>query len=230
MNNVGKHILVVDDDKGIRTLLKEYLEKEKFLVSIAKDADEARSHIKDFVFDLIILDVMMPKESGIDFADKLKEQKLKTPILMLTALGEVNDRIKGLEAGVDDYLSKPFDPKELLLRINNILKRVYAKDEKEENGELNFGSFTYNKESAKLMKGNEIINLTTSENDLLKLFINHEGEILTRDEIGKYLNYNDNFRSIDVQITRLRKKIEENPKTPRFLRTIRNKGYQFTAD
>jgi two-component system phosphate regulon response regulator OmpR len=227
MTNEKKHILVVDDDHGIRNLLKEYLSKNGFIVAAAKDTAKAREYMKDFTFDLIILDVMMPKETGLEFAKVLKNQNNKTPILMLTALGETADRIKGLELGVDDYLPKPFEPKELLLRIKNILRRTEEGKEKKKDENIIMDNLTYNLKTQTLEdKNKNIIKLTTTDIDLLNLFAKHPNEILSRDEIAKYLNLTDHERSIDVQITRLRKKIETDPKTPKFLRTIRNKGYQ----
>lgn len=229
--NKKYHLLVIDDDDKIRLLLSKYLSEHSFAVSMAKDTQEARHFMANFIFDLIILDVMMPGETGIDFAKILKEQKNQTPILMLTALGEVENKIEGLEAGVDDYLAKPFEPKELLLRIKNILKRTNQNAMKKTSKDIRFETLTFDIEKQLLFnKERETIKLTTTEKDLLTLFAKHPGEILTREELGKYFNTPDNLRTIDVQITRLRKKIENNTKTPKYLRTIRNKGYQLIPD
>lgn len=224
MQELKSHILVVDDDKGIRTLLKRYLVKNEFIVSEAEDASKARELLKDFAFDLLILDVMMPNENGVDLATGIR-QNSDVPIIMLTAMGEVEHKITGLESGVDDYIVKPFEPKELLLRIKNILYRV----NKQQSNIITLGSLTYHTDSGRLFKGVDLINLTSNETTLLKILSKSPGKIITREELSeKFEGINE--RSVDVQIIRLRNKIEQNPKKPVYLQTVRGKGYVLYAD
>lgn len=222
MNKKLYHILVVDDDTRIRNLLAKFLDQNGFFVSIAKDADEAKQLMVEFLFDLLIVDVMMPGQDGIDFTANIRKDS-KTPVIMLTARGDFDDRIKGLEAGADDYLPKPFEPKELLLRINNILKRVHnATNQKDQI--CHFGDFSFSLSDLRLKKGNQYIHLTESEAKILALLCKEQSTPISREKIRTICG-NIDERSIDVQITRLRKKIETNPKQPNYLQTIRNKGY-----
>jgi len=217
-----KHILVIDDDTRLRTLLGRFLEENNFNVSLAKDTTEARAVMQNTNFDLLIIDVMMPQENGIDFTSSLR-QNSKTPVIMLTARGEFDDRIKGLEAGADDYLQKPFEPKELLLRINNILKRVGVSQTTASNV-CNFGDFNFNLTESRLKRGEEFIHITESEAKILAILCKEKGNPVSREKLSNLCGGIDD-RSIDVQITRLRKKIEVNPKQPHYLQTVRNLGY-----
>lgn len=215
------HILVIDDDTRLRTLLARFLDENDFKVSTAKDTAEARCLMEEFTFDLLIVDVMLPNETGVDFTRAIR-QSSSVPIIMLTARGEFEERIKGLESGADDYLQKPFEPKELVLRINNILKRV-TKTTKE-NHICNFGNFTFHFAESRLKKGEEFIHITDSEAKILTALGKEKGSVISREALSKICGGIDD-RSIDVQITRLRKKIEVNPKQPHFLQTVRNHGY-----
>ena len=214
------HILVVDDDDKIRSLIKEFLSEKGFIVSSAENAEKAKAKIEFFNFNLIILDVMMPGQSGYELTKELKESK-NIPIILLTAKGEVENRIHGLELGADDYLGKPFDPKELLLRVNNVIKMNIDPNtllsSKIGEAELNL-----NKMTIRLKEKVQKINL--SEKRVLMKMLSSPGRIFSRSEIGKISNISKE-RSIDVMITRLRKKIEMNPKNPKFLQTIRGSGY-----
>ncbi len=213
-------LLVVDDDTRIRTLLQKYLIEQGYFVSTVKDAFEAEKIIKEIKFNLIILDLMMPGKTGIEFTKELrKTEKSYTPIIMLTAMGELNDRITGLEIGADDYLAKPFEPKELLLRISNILKRHQA----HKPNIFQFSDFSYNLNTESLSKQEQSIFLTKSEQVLLSFLIKNANQIIPREELAKQLNINE--RSVDVQIVRLRNKIESNSSRPQFLQTMRNQGY-----
>ena len=220
MKEFKAHILVVDDDNGIRELVKEYLDQNNFLVSTAKDAEDAQEKISLIKFDLIILDIMMPGKSGLEF---LSENKtiLDTPIILLTAKGEAIDRIHGLEIGADDYLPKPFEPKELILRIKNILSKTTKKDLKRV---IKFENVKIDLNKQIIFKDNHEHKINNTEKIILEKMINNPGKIFERMEIGQLINL-DKERSIDVIITRLRKKIEINPKNPKFLQTIRGAGY-----
>ncbi len=221
---IKSHILLVDDDKRICVLLERYLVKHNFIVSQANCIAQAQEIINKYVFDLIILDCMLPDESGLDFLIKLRKKNNLTPIVMLTALGDVENRIEGLSYGADDYIGKPFEPQELLLRIQNILKRANASEG--QGGEFLFGNFVFNTDKDELKQNDILIKLTDVEIKILKTFIEYKNQVLTRQELCNFFD-EINERSIDVQITRLRKKIENNPKNPQFLKTIRNKGYIF---
>ena len=214
------HILVVDDDNRIRDLLKEYLNENKFIVSTSENAENAKFKLEHFKFDLIVLDVMMPGQNGFDFAKEIKKN-LKIPIIFLTAKGEVEDRIKGLEIGVDDYISKPFEPKELLLRIKNIISKNKVIDL---NTKYTVGAalIDLNKMNIRIDEMNKKINM--SEKKVLIEMLSNPGKTFSREEIGKISGINQE-RSIDVMITRLRQKIEINPKNPKYLQTIRGSGY-----
>jgi len=227
------HLLVVDDDERIRLLLQKYLIRNDFLVSIARDAAHARRLLIGLEFDMIILDIMMPGEDGVSLTQDLR-RTANIPILLLTAKNEIDDRIAGLEAGADDYLAKPFEPKELLLRINSILRRL--PDQKEEKilpKIITLGPARYNLERGELWHGEDQIRLTATEGQLMRIFAASAGEPVTRahlvSEMGRGADLAQD-RAIDVQITRLRRKIEANPKEPRYLQTVRGSGYMLTTD
>ena len=225
-----KKILIIDDDTRLRNLLGKFLQDNDFEVTLSKDAFEAREILQENQFNLLIVDVMMPKENGIEFSKKFKIEGNQTPILILTARGEPNDRIEGLEIGAEDYLSKPFEPKELLLRINNILRRTNQIQGKNENNFqkqhslVKFGEFKFNLNNLSLTRNDEFIHLTDSEKKILSILSENKKSLFSREDLAK-ISGNIDERSIDVQITRLRKKIEKNPKQPQFLQTVRNKGY-----
>ncbi len=220
MDNFIAHILVVDDDDGIRSLVKKYLNENGFLVSTANSAEEALEKIKIVKFDLIILDIMMPGKNGLEFIEENKK-KLETPIILLTAKGEANERIEGLETGADDYLPKPFEPKELILRIQNILKKTKKSDVKRI---IEFENIKIDLNKQLIIKNNIEFKINNTEKIILEKMINNPGKTFSRDDIGALISL-DKERSIDVIITRLRKKIEINPKSPKFLQTIRGAGY-----
>ena len=221
MVNNKKHILIVDDDDGIRMLLKEFLEQNKFVVSTAPDAIVAEQMLQIIKFNLIVLDIMMPIKTGLEFTKELKSKSFKTPIILLTAKGEVEDRITGLETGVDDYLAKPFEPRELVLRINNILNKI-SENEKKEN--LKIGQAFVNLSKMFIKKDSKEIKISLAEKNILSLMSKDPGKVFSRDEIGKVAKITQ-ARSIDVIITRLRKKIEADVKKPKYLQTIRGQGY-----
>lgn len=220
------HILVVDDDKRIRDLIERFLSENGYRVSTAEDAAMARAGLRGFSFDLLILDIMMPGESGLSLAQDLRSQS-QVPILMLTARTEPEDRIAGLEIGADDYLAKPFDPRELLLRMKNILNRrieVAAGPD-----EVAFGPFTFLPVRGELRNGTETIKLTEIERNLLRHFALHPGVPVEREELAR-LSGHDSERAVDVQINRLRRKIELDPGNPAYLQTVRGRGYIFYTD
>ena len=228
------HLLIVDDDERIRSLLKQFLIQSDYLVSTAENAEQAGTLLSTIEFDIIILDVMMPGQDGITFTAELRKSKNITPILLLTARGETEDKIKGLEAGADDYLPKPFEPKELLLRINAILRRMPdLKKDQMSPKTLNFGNLTYDVTRSELWEGNKQIRLTTTEIHLMKIFTLALGEPISRAELVSSLGKDVSLaqdRAIDVQITRLRRKIEVNPSQPRYLQTVRGAGYMLLFD
>ena len=220
MNKNTPHILVVDDDNRIRELVKEYLEENKLLVTTAKDALDAKEKLQIIKFDILILDIMMPGESGLDLTREIKKNS-SIPIILLTAKGQTKDRIEGLELGADDYLGKPFEPKELLLRIKNILnktkKAILA-------NEIYIGNALINLKKLHIKINNKIIKINPQEKKVLEKMLETPGKIFSRDDIGKIINISKE-RTIDVMITRLRQKIESNPKNPKYLQTIRGSGY-----
>ena len=220
------HILVIDDDDRIRDLLKKFLSKENFLVSVASNAIDAENLIKSLNFDLIVVDKMMPEKNGVDFIKTIRQNDDNTPVIMLTAMSDIDSKIEGLSIGADDYISKPFDAKELLLRIINILKRTSAKQTSK--NIFYFSNSEYNIETGILKKDNQNIKLTTSEKTLLDYFLSKPSEIISRNDIALLLDIKDE-RGVDVVITRLRRKIETDIKAPECILTVRNKGYKFIA-
>ena len=220
MKNFKAHILVVDDDNGIRDLVKQYLKQNDYLVTIAKNSEDALEKTKIIKFDLIVLDIMMPGKTGLEFTYENKK-KIDTPILLLTAKGEASERIEGLEVGADDYLPKPFEPKELILRINNILNKTKSKTSERI---IKFGNIKIDLKKLLIYKNEKSLKINNTEKIILEKMINSPGKIYKREEITNLINL-EKERSIDVIITRLRKKIEQNPKSPKYLQTIRGEGY-----
>jgi len=223
------HILVVDDDRRLRELLRKYLSDNGYLVATAADAAEARQRMAGLSFDLIVLDVMMPGEDGMQLTRSLRAEGSRVPILLLTARGEVDDRIRGLEAGADDYLSKPFEPRELLLRLGSILRRV-PRDEPESGRELRLGEFVWDMARSELRRGDQPVHLTQAERDLLAVLAEAAGQGVARDDLAARTGNSANARTVDVQVTRLRKKIEDDPRLPRYLQTVRGMGYMLRPD
>ncbi len=221
------HILVVDDDRRLRELLQKYLSENGFRVTTAENAALARAKLLSLAFDLIVLDVMMPGENGLDLTASLRRQS-RVPILLLTAMGEAEDRIKGLECGADDYLAKPFEPRELVLRIRTILSRVQPPAEAP--GTIRLGECSFDIERQELRRGEGRIRLTSTEASLLKILALNGGLPLSREDLRRHSAECTNNRSVDVQVTRLRRKIEPDPKLPRYLQTVRGKGYVLRPD
>ncbi|MDC3296092.1 response regulator transcription factor [Candidatus Pelagibacter sp.] len=220
MNDFVAHILVVDDDEGIRSLIKQYLNENNFLVTTSDSAENAEEKISIIKFDLIVLDVMMTGKSGLDFI-KQNKSKIDTPIILLTAKGEAENRVEGLEIGADDYLPKPFEPKELTLRIKNILNKTKRNDEKRI---ITFDNIKIDLNKLLIIKNNTEYKINSTEKIILEKMINNPGKTFSREDIGKLTDL-DKERSIDVIITRLRKKIEIDPKNPKYLQTLRGAGY-----
>lgn len=223
------HILVVDDDERLRSLLRDYLAKEGFRITLAEDATDARAKMAIFAFDLMILDVMMPGESGIDLAKSVRGSS-GVPILMLTAMGDTGDRILGLEAGADDYLPKPFEPRELILRIQSILRRIPAQEEPERASVVRLGRFRFDLGRALLLEEDTPVRLTSTETAMLSLMAGEPGRIMSREELTQFLEIDGGDRAVDVQMTRLRRKVEPDPKVPRYLQTVRGRGYVLRPD
>ena len=227
MSQLDAHLLIVDDDERIRDLLKKFLLRQGFLVTSARDAAHARRVLSGLDFDLIVLDVMMPGEDGVSLTRSLRETH-DTPILLLTARGETENRIAGLEAGADDYLPKPFEPKELLLRINAILRRMPETPvEATVPKILHLGPIRYDIERGEMWEGEKLVRLTATESQLMKIFSARPGEPVSRTKLVEDLAQE---RAVDVQITRLRRKIESDPKRPRYLQTVRGAGYMLAPD
>ena len=220
MNKNTFHILVVDDDDRIRELVKQYLEENNFLVTTAVDALDAKKKLEIIKFDILILDIMMPGESGLSLTKEMKKNN-QTPIILLTAKGETGDRIHGLELGADDYLGKPFEPKELLLRIKNILNKIQKPLLPDE---VYIGSALINLKKLDIKKNKKTIKINPQERQVLEKMLEFPGKVFSRDDIGKMINISKE-RTIDVMITRLRQKIESSPKNPKYLQTIRGSGY-----
>ena len=220
MNDFVAHILVVDDDEGIRSLIKQYLNENNFLVTTSNSAENAEEKISIIKFDLIVLDIMMTGKSGLDFI-KQNKSKIDTPIILLTAKGEAKNRVEGLEIGADDYLPKPFEPKELILRIKNILNKTKRNDEKRI---ITFDNIKIDLNKLLIIKNDIEYKINSTEKIILEKMINNPGKTFSREDIGKLTDL-DKERSIDVIITRLRKKIEMDPKNPKYLQTLRGAGY-----
>ena len=220
MNSFIAHILVVDDDDGIRSLVKQYLSKNNFLVTTANSAEDAAKKISIIKFDLIVLDIMMPGQNGLEFTQEHKA-KIDTPIILLTAKGEANERVEGLEVGADDYLPKPFEPKELVLRIKNIINKTKINNQKRI---VKFDNIKIDLNKLLIFKNKDEFKINNTEKIILEKMINEPGKTFSREEIGKLIDLNKE-RSIDVIITRLRQKIETDPKNPKYLQTLRGVGY-----
>ncbi len=219
------HILVVDDDQRLRALLARYLGESGYRVTAVASAAEAEEHMDVIHFDLMILDVMMPEESGLEFAQRLLEKGCTLPILFLTAMGDTEDRIKGLELGVDEYLPKPFEPKELLLRMRAILRRTQAMPPVAKSPRYYIGKWQFDARQGCLEKENEKSQLTTTESALLKILLENAGQVVSRETLVEKLEGATSVRAIDVQITRIRRKLEEDMSHPKHIQTIRNQGY-----
>ena len=222
------HVLVVDDDRRLRDLLSTYLSKHGHRVTVAASADEARGFLESLAFDIIVLDVMMPGENGFTFAAKLR-QGSQVPIVMLTARSEAADRVLGLEIGVDDYVTKPFEPRELLLRIGSVLRRMRAPPVKGEDAAVRFGPFCFSIERGELRNGSEIVRLTEREREILRLLCSNAGASVSREALAG-MGAAAQERTVDVQINRLRRKIEIDPANPIYLQTARGSGYRLVAD
>lgn len=223
-------ILVVDDDNRLRRLLQKYLTENGFRVFAAANTKEADEMMSWYIFDLLVVDVMMPDETGIEFTKRLRAGNQNVPILILTAMSETDDRINGLEAGADDYLPKPFEPRELLLRINGILRRVMSKPPEKQKAEIKFGIHRYDLDERVLYCENERIRLPVAEAALLQLLAERAGQEISREDLARQTGNETNLRTIDVQITRLRRKIEPDASTPKYIQTIRGKGYSLIPD
>jgi two-component system phosphate regulon response regulator OmpR len=219
------HLLVVDDDARLRELLRRYLSDSGFRVTTAADAADARSKLASFAFDLIVLDVMMPGENGIDLTRALHRERSNL-IMLLTAMAEPEDRVHGLEQGADDYLAKPFEPRELVLRIRNLLQRRPTRDT--EPPEIRFGGYRFDVTRGELHRGSDLVHLTAAEAGLLSLLTQRAGHAVSREELS--LSLSGNVRNVDVQMTRLRRKIEHDPRYPRYLQTVRGTGYLLKPD
>ena len=222
-----KNILIIDDDERLRELLDEYLTEKNYKIYHSDDFNSGKEILEYFIFDLVIVDRMMPSGDGINLVNIIKE-KSNTPIILLTAMGEPENKIEGLKIGADDYLAKPFEPEELYLRIQKLLNLFSDINEKSEI--INFGDFTYNINDLQIKRKNKIIYLTEGENKLLIKLINKKNEIVLREELAEQDYDESELRKVDVQVTRLRQKIETNPKQPHFLKTIRGKGYKLICN
>ncbi len=225
MAEIAPHILVVDDDRRLRELLRKYLVENGFCVTTSRDAATARANLAGFDFDLLVLDVMMPGESGLELTRAIRRDS-RVPILLLTAMGEPEDRIDGFERGADDYLVKPFEPRELVLRIQNILRRTEAAVP----AQISLGSHRFDLPRARLLRGDRPVRLTTVEASLLRSLARHAGITMSRDALIRDSRIEGNARTVDVQVTRLRRKIEPDPREPRYLQTVRGEGYVLVPD
>jgi len=228
MDETQPHILVVDDDNRLRGLLRRYLAESGFRVSTAANAAEARKQLESLEFDLLVLDVMMPGETGYALTEALRKNSA-VPILMLTALGEADNRIEGLERGADDYLPKPFEPRELVLRLRALLRRARG-PAKAAPGEVRLGALRFDPARASLLRGDAAVRLTTAEVSLLRVLAEKPGEVISREDLNKSAEIAGGARAVDVQVTRLRRKIEPDPKFPRYLQTVRCRGYVLRPD
>jgi two-component system, OmpR family, phosphate regulon response regulator OmpR len=229
MSETEPHLLVVDDDARLRDLLRRYLSDSGFRVTAAADAKEARVQLASFAFDLIVLDVMMPGESGLDLTRALRTED-PVPVLLLTAMAEPEDRINGLEQGADDFLAKPFEPRELVLRIRNILQRRPVVDEPTPTLDVRFGGFRFDLARGELFLGDDIVRLTAAEISLLSSLAQSAPQPVSREELSQSAQFSGNVRNVDVQMTRLRRKLEPDPRNPRYLQTVRGTGYALRPD
>ena len=230
MSEAQPHVLVIDDDKRLRDLIARYLTEQGYRVTPAVNAEDARAKLAGITFDLLVVDIMMPGESGLELTKSLRENSL-VPILLLTAMGESGDRIAGLETGADDYLVKPFEPRELVLRIKAILKRASARTERQTSvGAVKFSAFVFELERRRLFKSGEPVHLTEAESELLFQLARRAGQPVSREELAPQGEDAGDSRLIDVQMTRLRRKIEDDPRYPRFLVTVRGRGYMLQPD
>jgi two-component system, OmpR family, phosphate regulon response regulator OmpR len=223
MNNALPHILIVDDDERILKLLKAFLSKNGYQISTATSVKEAEECIKQTNFDLLMLDVMMPGVTGIEFAKQIKNNETHAPIILLTALSEPEDRVKGLESGADDYITKPFEPKELLLRTQKLIE-LYGYKKSESQEKIYFGDIIYDRSKKEIIHGQDVIILSSTEHRLLDVLIDNKNKVVSRDVLSNIM-YGIGERSVDVQIVRLRSRIEPDPKQPKFLQTVRHEGY-----
>ncbi len=230
MSQDAPHVLVIDDDERLRALLGKFLAEQGFAVGLAADTSEARSQMAVLAFDLLVLDRMMPGEDGLSFAHSIRAAGVSVPILMLTAMGETEHRIAGLEGGVDDYLAKPFEPRELVLRIQSILKRVPSQPSFAQPGRLKLGGLVNDGAREALMQGDQPVHLTTAEATLLSVLARSPGQVLSRDELAERTGAAGNLRTVDVQVTRLRKKLMDDALQPRYLQTVRGRGYILKPD
>jgi len=233
MSDVEPHLLVVDDDARLRELLRRYLTDSGFRVTGAASAREARARLASFAFDLIVLDVMMPGENGLDLTRALRTERTAAgpvPVLLLTAMAEPEDRINGLEQGADDFLAKPFEPRELVLRIRNILQRRPAIEEPAPPPDIRFGAFRFDPARTELFRGDELVRLTAAETALLSSLAQRAPQAVSREELSQSTQFSGNVRNVDVQMTRLRRKLERDPRNPRYLQTVRGTGYALRPD
>ena len=222
------HLLLVDDDRRIRDLLSRFLQRNGYRVTLAATAEEARTHLRSFAFDLLVLDIMMPGESGLDLAAEVRKSS-QVPILMLTALTEADDRVRGLEVGADDYLAKPYEPRELLLRVASILRRAAPRVARGDGAVLRFGPFSFSTERGELRQDDDVVRLTDRERDMLQLLAATPGATVSREALGG-TGGAANERTVDVQVNRLRRKIERDPANPAYLQTVRGLGYRLLID
>ena len=234
MSETEPHLLVVDDDARLRNLLRRYLSDSGFRVTSAADAQEARAQLASFAFDLIVLDVMMPGESGLDLTRSLRADSkpvMPIPVLLLTAMAEPEDRINGLEQGADDFLAKPFEPRELVLRIRNILQRRPLIEEAAPTPpDIRFAGFRFDLARAELFRGEMLVRLTAAETALLLSLAQRAPHAVSREELSQSAQFSGNVRNVDVQVTRLRRKVEPDPRNPRYLQTVRGTGYALRPD
>ncbi|HTQ33928.1 MAG TPA: response regulator transcription factor [Stellaceae bacterium] len=233
MSETEPHLLVIDDDARLRDLLRRYLSDSGFRVTGAADAMEARAQLASFAFDLIVLDVMMPGENGLDLTRALRADPPpsgRVPVLLLTAIAEPEDRVNGLEQGADDFLAKPFEPRELVLRIRNILQRQPAIPDAEPAADLRFAGFRFDLARGELFRGDELIRLTAAESALLTSLAQRAPQAVSREELSQSTQFSGNVRNVDVQMTRLRRKVEPDPRNPRYLQTVRGTGYALRPD
>ena len=222
------NVLVIDDDERIRDLVARYLNEKGYIAMVAGSAEEAAGFLKLYSFDILIVDVMMPGDSGVEFTQSLRVQGNQTPVILLTAMGEVEDRILGLEAGADDYIPKPFDPRELVLRIDAVIKRVPKENSKIT--KVQIGQWQFDIDHPELFDGQTRIALTNVEANLLQILMQTPGDVVSRDYLSQQCNLDPNKRTIDVQVTRLRRKLEEDSNRPRYLQTVRGQGYLLRAE